>query len=91
MDYFLQNSDGWDDQFDGYLTKVKLRRLLPREADMAGPGFPVFPNTEDWFNFSEANWLLSLHTLSRHHGILTISDIEEVTARLNFLHKVNMD
>ncbi|KAL2102048.1 hypothetical protein ACEWY4_003809 [Coilia grayii] len=85
-----------DDQFFGYLTKVKLQRLLPHYADIAKADFTAFLNTAlsyvgKWFNFYEENWLFSLQPLSLHHGTLTFSDLERVTTKLNLIHKVNMD
>lgn len=76
MDNFKQKlTQRRDDQFYSYLTKVKLQRLLPCDADMARADFTAFLNTalsyvEKWFNFSE-DWLFSLQPLSLHHGTLT--------------------
>ena len=97
MDNFKQKlTQRRDDQFYGYLTKVKLQRLHPCNADMARADFTAFLHTalscvEKWFNFSEDNWLFSLQPLSLHHGTMTFSDIERVTTKLNLIHKVNMD
>ena len=97
MDSFKQKlTQRRDDQFYGYLTKVKLQRLLPQDANMARAEFTAFLNTailyvEKWFNFSEDNWLFSLQPLSLDHGTLTFSDLEKVASKLNLVHKVNMD
>jgi len=97
MDNFKQKlTQRRDDQFYGYLTKLKLQRLLPQEANMARAEFTAFLNTaisyvEKWFNFSEDNWLFSLQPLSLHHGTLTFDDIEKVASKLNLIHKVKMD
>lgn len=75
MDNFKQKlTQRRDDQFYGHLTKVKLQRLHPRDADMARADFTAFLNTalsyvEKWFNFSEDNWLFSLQPLSLHHDL----------------------
>jgi len=85
-----------DDQFYGYLPKVKLQHLLPHDADRARRDFTEFLNTaisyiEKWFDFSEDNWLFSLQPLSLHHGMLSFSDTEMITNKLNLVHKVSMD
>ena len=70
MDDFKQKlTQRRDDQFYGYLTKVKLQHLLPQDANIARTDFTAFLNTaisyvEKWFNFSEDNWLFSLQPLS---------------------------
>ena len=46
MDSFKQKlTQRRDDQFYGYLTKVKLQRLLPQDANMARAEFTAFLNT----------------------------------------------
>lgn len=97
MDNFKQKlTQRRDDHFYGYLTKVKLQRLLPHDANKARADFTAFLNTaisyvEKWFDFSENNWLFSLQPLSLHHGMATFSDIERITGKINLIHKINMD
>ena len=85
-----------DEQFYGYLTKVKLQKLLPPDANRAVTEFTAFLNTaigyvEKWFNFSEENWLFSLQPLSLHNDKLTFTDLEKVAIKLNLVNKLNMD
>ncbi|GAA6095138.1 uncharacterized protein LOC113746684 [Tachysurus ichikawai] len=85
-----------DDQFYGYLTKVKLQHLLPHYADRARADFTAFLNTaisyiEKWFDFSEDNWLFSRQPLSLNHGKLSFSDTERIINKLNLIQKVSMD
>ncbi|CAM4598668.1 unnamed protein product [Leuciscus chuanchicus] len=73
-----------DDQFYGYLTKTGQGEISE------------FLNTaisyiEKWFDFSEDNWLFSLQPLSLHHGMLSFSDTEIITNKLNLIQKVSMD
>lgn len=84
-----------DDQFYGYLTKVKLQHLLPHDADRARADFTAFLNTaisyiEKWFDFTEDNWLFSLQPLSLNHGMLFFSDTERIINKLNLIQKVSM-
>lgn len=79
-----------DDRFYGYLTKVKLQRLLPHDADVAKADFTAFLITEPsyvekWFNFSEDTWLFSRQPLSP--SVI----LRAVTTKLNLIHKVNMN
>ena len=97
MDSFKQKlTQRRDDQFYGYLTKLKLQRLLEQDANMARADFTAFLNTsisyvEKWFKFSEDNWLFSLQPLSLDHDTLTFNDVEKVASKLNLIHKVKMD
>ncbi|GAA6079644.1 uncharacterized protein LOC113746684 [Tachysurus ichikawai] len=83
-----------DDQFYGYLTKVKLQHLLSHDADRAEADLTAFLNTESyiekWFDFSEDNWLFSLQPLSLNHGKLSFSDTERIINKLNLIQKVSM-
>ncbi|KAJ8004352.1 hypothetical protein DPEC_G00158280 [Dallia pectoralis] len=92
MSTFKQKLTQRDDQFYGYLTKVKLQHLLPHDADRARRDFTEFLNTaisyiEKWFD----NWLVSLQPLSLHHGMFSFSDTEIITNKLNLIQKVSMD
>ena len=97
MDNFKQKlTQRRDDQFYGYLTKVKLQHLPPQDVNMARTDFTAFLNTaisyvEKWFSFSEDNWLFSLQPLSLDHGTLTFNDMEKVANKLNLIHKIQMD
>ena len=97
MDNFKQKlTQRRDDQFYGYLTRVKLQHLPPQDANMARTEFTAFLNTAisyvvKWFNFSEDNWLFSLQPLSLDHNTLTFNDLEKVVIKLNLINKINMD
>lgn len=97
MDTFKQKvTHRRDDQFYGYFTKVKQQRLLPHDANKARADSTAFLNTtisylEKWFDFSDINWLFSLQPLSLRHGLLTFSDTEKITDKLNLIDEVNMD
>ncbi|MED6247141.1 hypothetical protein ATANTOWER_031713 [Ataeniobius toweri] len=91
MDSFLRRLiQRRDDGFYGYLTKQKLQRLSPSDADVARQEFTAFLNTaisyiQKWFDFSEENWLFLLQPLSLASGNISFDDMEKITKRLRLV------
>ena len=88
MDSFLKRLiQRRDDGFYGYLTRQKLQRLSPSDADVARQEFTAFLNhaityVEKWFDFSDENWLFHLQPLSLASGKISFDDMEKITDRL---------
>lgn len=77
-----------DDGFYGYLTRQKLQRLSPSDADGARQEFTAFLDTaisyvRKWFDFSEENWLFHLQPLSLASGKISFDDMEKIIERLH--------
>ncbi|KAK5615583.1 hypothetical protein CRENBAI_025167 [Crenichthys baileyi] len=81
--------------FYGYLTRQKLHRLSPSDADVARQEFTAFSNTaisyiQKWFDFSEENWLFLLQPLSLTSGNISFDDMEKITKRLHLVGGLNL-
>ncbi|MEQ2201327.1 hypothetical protein XENOCAPTIV_010813 [Xenoophorus captivus] len=91
MDSFLRRLiQRRDDGFYRYLTRQKLQRLSPSDADVARQEFTAFLNTaisyiQKWFDFSEENWLFLLQPLSLASGNISFDDMEKITKRLRLV------
>ncbi|KAL3976494.1 toll-like receptor 1 [Sarotherodon galilaeus] len=84
-----------DDGFYGYLTRQKLQRLSPSDADGARQEFTAFLDTaisyvRKWFDFSEENWLFHLQPLSLASGKISFDDMEKVIERLHLAGRLNI-
>ncbi|MEQ2238808.1 hypothetical protein ILYODFUR_037092, partial [Ilyodon furcidens] len=96
MDSFLRRLiQRRDDGFYGYLTRQKLQRLSPSDADVARQEFTAFLNTaisyiQKWFDFSEENWLFLLQPLSLTSGNISFDDMEKITKRLHLVGRLNL-
>lgn len=95
MDKLIQRRD---DEFYGYLTKLKLQRLPPSDANTAKKEFKAFLSTairyiKKWFDFTEDNWLFHLQPLSLRSEKIDFGDMEKVAVKLNLVQKlqINMD
>ncbi|KAK5622012.1 hypothetical protein CRENBAI_012469 [Crenichthys baileyi] len=96
MDSFLRRLiQRRDDGFYGYLTREKLQRLSPSDADVVWQEFTAFLNTaisyvQKWFDFSEENWLFLLQLLSLTSGNISFDDMEKITKRLHLVGRLNL-
>lgn len=84
-----------DDGFYGYLTKQKLQRLSPSDADVARQEFTAFLNTaityiQKWLNFSEDNWLFHLQPLSLTSGRISYDGMEKIIEQLHLVSRQNI-
>ncbi len=93
MDSFLRRLiQRRDDGFCGYLTKQKLQRLSPSDADVVRQEFTAFLNhairyLKKWFDFSEQNWLYHLQPLALTSGKISFDDIEKITEQLRLVRR----
>lgn len=79
-----------DDEFYGYLTKRRLQRLIPSDADVARQEFKAFLNhaidyLEKWFDYSDKNWLFNLQPLSLTSGKISFDDLEKIIEQLRLV------
>ncbi|XP_035772369.1 uncharacterized protein LOC102799583 [Neolamprologus brichardi] len=84
-----------DDGFYGYLTRQKLQRLSPSDADGARQEFTAFLDTaisyvRKWFDFSEENWLFHLQPLSLASGKISFDDMEKIIERHHLAGRLNI-
>ncbi|XP_063076012.1 uncharacterized protein LOC134466044 [Engraulis encrasicolus] len=84
-----------DDEFYGYLTKRRLQRLIPSDADVARQEFKAFLNhaidyLEKWFDYSDKNWLFNLQPLSLTSGKISFDDLEKIIEQLRLVGRLNL-
>ncbi|KAL4008598.1 hypothetical protein ACER0C_002450 [Sarotherodon galilaeus] len=84
-----------DDGFYRYLTRQKLQRLSPSDADGARQEFTAFLDTaisyvRQWFDFSKENWLFHLQPLSLASGNISFDDMEKIIEQLHLAGRLNI-
>ncbi|XP_026036658.1 uncharacterized protein LOC113029842 [Astatotilapia calliptera] len=84
-----------DNGFYGYLTRQKLQRLSPSDADGARQEFTAFLDTaisyvRKRFDFSEENWYFHRQPISLASVKISFDDMEKIIERLHLAGRLNI-